>query len=91
MPLPNGSIAPGFAGKFMEISPQYPGAIGTQTSIGQPVSIGPVGVATGLGALGSRIIGGVGTMLVGDLINPRSLADGTLDEARRLGMLKHLE
>ena len=91
MPLPKESIVPGFAGKYMGIPQQYPGAIGTQTSIGQPASIGPVGVATRLGALGSRVIGGLGTMIVGDLINPRSLADGTLDEARRLGMLKHLE
>ena len=92
MPLPNGSIAPGFAGKFMEMPQQYPGAIGTQTSIGKPAYIGPARATTaGLGALGSRVIGGLGTMIVGDLINPRSLADGTLDEARRLGMLKHLE
>tara|TARA_B100000287_G_scaffold193458_1_gene182655 strand:- start:3133 stop:3417 length:285 start_codon:yes stop_codon:yes gene_type:complete len=94
MPLPKESIVPGFAGKFMGIPPQYPGSIGTQTSIGQPAFPpirGPIGAGIRLGALGSRVIGGVGSMIVGDLINPRSLADGTLDEARRLGMLKHLE
>ena len=94
MPLPKESIVPRFAGKFMGMPQQYPDAIGTQTNIIKmgPASIGPARAATaGLGALGSRVIGGLGTMIVGDLINPRSLADGTLDEARRLGMLKHLE
>jgi len=43
-----------------------------------------------IGGVG-RVKGGIGTMLLGDLINPAPLASGTLEEAQRLGLLDSLK
>ena len=43
-----------------------------------------------IGGVG-RVGGGIGTMLLGDLINPAPLASGTLEEAQRLGLLDSLK
>ena len=43
-----------------------------------------------IGGLG-RIKGGIGTLILGDLNNPAPLASGTLEEAKRLGLLSDLK